>query len=180
MERDGLQARDGGRMRASDRDREATVAVLRDAYVAGRLDLTELGDRAGAVYAASTRGDLRELTADLLCGPTRASWQEHLEIGAYHGIGGCPDGQRGRPFAPMLIMALIWLAIAAAASMPAAAIPLVGLALFALRAACWKPRLPSAEVPGTHLARQAEPSARKATGHFGPASHHVFSHLSLR
>lgn len=140
MVRDGLQARDGVRMRASDRDREATVAVLRDAYVAGRLSLSELRDRAGAAFAASTWGDLRELTADVLCGPAQPSWQEHLEIEAHHSIRACTDGQRRRPFAPMLIMALIWLAIAAAAPMPAAAIPLAGLALFALWAACWKPR----------------------------------------
>jgi hypothetical protein len=140
MVRDDLQARDGDRMRASDRDREATVAVLREAYVAGRLNLSELRDRAGAAYAASTWDDLRELTADLLGGLVEASGREHVGIEAYHGIRACADGQRRRPFAPMLIMALVWLAIAAAAPMPAAAIPLVGLALFAMWAAWWKPR----------------------------------------
>lgn len=55
-------------VRASDQDREATVAVLRDAYVAGRLNLDEVRCRAGAAYSARTWGDLRGLAADLPAG----------------------------------------------------------------------------------------------------------------
>ena len=52
-------------MRASDQDREDAVAVLCDAYAAGRLNLADIRDRAGAAYSARTWGDLRRLTADL-------------------------------------------------------------------------------------------------------------------
>jgi uncharacterized protein DUF1707 len=54
-----------GMMRASDADRDAVVAVLRDAYAAGRLTLEEFGQRSSAAYAGRTWGELRELTADL-------------------------------------------------------------------------------------------------------------------
>ncbi len=55
----------GQRMRASDEDREAVVAVLRDAYTAGRLTLDEFDERTSAAYASKTWGDLRGLTADI-------------------------------------------------------------------------------------------------------------------
>jgi hypothetical protein len=59
-------ARDPGRViRASHRDREAVVAALRDAYVAGRLTLDEFDERTSAAYAGKTWGELRVLTADL-------------------------------------------------------------------------------------------------------------------
>jgi DUF1707 SHOCT-like domain len=59
-------ARDPGRgIRASHRDREAAVAALRDAYVAGRLTLDEFDERTSAAYAGKTWGELRVLTADL-------------------------------------------------------------------------------------------------------------------
>jgi Domain of unknown function (DUF1707) len=54
-----------GMMRASDADRDAVVAVLRDAYAAGRLTLEEFGQRTSAAYAGRTWGELRELVADL-------------------------------------------------------------------------------------------------------------------
>jgi hypothetical protein len=52
-------------IRASDRDRDAVVDTLRDAYVAGRLTLDEFNERTAACYHSRTWGDLRELTADL-------------------------------------------------------------------------------------------------------------------
>ena len=52
-------------MRASDKDREAVVTVLRDAYTAGRLTLEEFDERTSAAYAGKTWGELRVLTADL-------------------------------------------------------------------------------------------------------------------
>jgi hypothetical protein len=134
MSREGLEVPDEGRTRASNRDREATVAALRAAYAAGRLDLGELRDRASAAYAARTWGDLRELTADLPTWLDQASDPD--QPGAQAGIG--PGGPSGRPFVPMGLMGAVWLAIAVAARVPAAAIPLVGLAIFALWAACWR------------------------------------------
>jgi hypothetical protein len=50
---------------ASDAEREACAARLRDAAVEGRLNVTELDERLGAAYRARTRLDLAKLTADL-------------------------------------------------------------------------------------------------------------------
>ena len=55
----------GQRMRASHMDREAVVAVLRNAYIAGRLTLDEFDERTSAAYASKTWGELGALTADL-------------------------------------------------------------------------------------------------------------------
>ena len=52
-------------IRASDRDRDAVVATLRDAYTDGRLTLEEFQERTAAAYGGRTWGDLRELTTDL-------------------------------------------------------------------------------------------------------------------
>jgi hypothetical protein len=52
-------------IRASDRDRDAVVGALRDAYTEGRLSLEEFQERSTAAYAGRTWGDLRELTTDL-------------------------------------------------------------------------------------------------------------------
>jgi Domain of unknown function (DUF1707)/Cell wall-active antibiotics response 4TMS YvqF len=51
--------------RASDAEREATVARLREAAAEGRLTVEELDERIDAAYAASTRAELEPLTADL-------------------------------------------------------------------------------------------------------------------
>jgi hypothetical protein len=52
-------------IRASDHDRDAVVATLRDAFSEGRLTLDEFQERTTAAYSGRTWGDLRELTADL-------------------------------------------------------------------------------------------------------------------
>lgn len=52
-------------IRASDVDRDAVVATLREAYSAGRLTLDEFDERMAAAYASKTWGDLRRLTIDL-------------------------------------------------------------------------------------------------------------------
>lgn len=82
-------ARDPGRgIRASHGDREAVVAVLRDAYVAGRLTLDEFDERTTTAYAGKTWGELRVLTADLPGTP---------EIGAE------PPGPAALPDGPLLM-----------------------------------------------------------------------------
>src|SRR4051812_49284367 len=53
------------RMRASDHEREAAVALLRAAAAEGRLEVEELDERTAAAYAAKTRGELEALTEDL-------------------------------------------------------------------------------------------------------------------
>jgi hypothetical protein len=52
-------------LRASDAEREAVVARLREHGAAGRLDVVELEERIGAAYAAKTRGELVWLLEDL-------------------------------------------------------------------------------------------------------------------
>jgi hypothetical protein len=52
-------------VRASDAEREQAVALLQHGFADGRLTQAELKERAGAAYAARTRAQLRELTADL-------------------------------------------------------------------------------------------------------------------
>lgn len=52
-------------VRASDAERDAAVARLREASREGRLDLDEFGERVAAVYGAATTDDLDRLTADL-------------------------------------------------------------------------------------------------------------------
>jgi hypothetical protein len=52
-------------VRASDAEREQTVALLQRGFADGRLTQAELEERAGAAYAAQTRARLRDLTADL-------------------------------------------------------------------------------------------------------------------
>jgi hypothetical protein len=52
-------------VRASDAEREATIALLRDAAAEGRLTFEELADRIEAASAAVMRSDLSPLTADL-------------------------------------------------------------------------------------------------------------------
>src|SRR5215469_7732529 len=56
-------------IRASDQDRDVVVAVLRDAYTAGRLTLEEFDERTTAAYASRTWGELRKLTEDLPAQP---------------------------------------------------------------------------------------------------------------
>jgi hypothetical protein len=50
---------------ASDAEREHAVALLRRGFADGRLNQAELEERAGAAYAARTRAQLGDLTADL-------------------------------------------------------------------------------------------------------------------
>ena len=52
-------------IRASDKERESVVDVLRDAYTDGRITLEEFDERTSAAYASKTWADLRELTTDL-------------------------------------------------------------------------------------------------------------------
>jgi hypothetical protein len=53
------------RMRASDTEREETVAILRHAVGEGRLDMEEFTDRTTRAYLAKTRGELLELIGDI-------------------------------------------------------------------------------------------------------------------
>jgi hypothetical protein len=52
-------------VRASDAEREQAVALLQRSFADGRLTQEELEERASAAYAALSRAQLRDLTADL-------------------------------------------------------------------------------------------------------------------
>ena len=52
-------------VRASDAEREQTVALLQHNFADGRLTQAELEERAAAAYTALTRAQLHDLTADL-------------------------------------------------------------------------------------------------------------------
>ena len=56
---------DDDRVRASDAERDAAIARLRDAAGEGRLTFEELADRVQDAGTATTRGELAVLTADL-------------------------------------------------------------------------------------------------------------------
>lgn len=143
-----------GAIRASQQDRENVAEVLRQAYAEGRLELPELRDRCGAAYAARTWADLWRLTADLPGPPPAPDLPGH----------GCLAGQdpprpapaASRPFTPMVIMAVIWLAIATLAHAPGVlAMPLIVLALWALYTA-GRPA-PAAGVAHPAAARPPQP-----------------------
>ena len=61
-----------GHFRASHADREQVIAMLKVAFVQGRLSKDELDARMGQTFAARTYGELAELTADLPAGQTVA------------------------------------------------------------------------------------------------------------
>jgi hypothetical protein len=56
--------------RASDAEREAVVARLRNATAEGRLTVEELAERIDVAYAATTLAELEPLTTDLPAGPS--------------------------------------------------------------------------------------------------------------
>lgn len=115
-------------IRASDRDRDAVVTTLRDAYAAGRLTLEEFDERTTAAYAGRTWGELRELTRDLpekaVLGADLPDKPETPETPAEidepeprlpAGQQLPPlDRQHRRPFIPVIPFVLIWLLAARA------------------------------------------------------------------
>ncbi|WP_216844027.1 DUF1707 domain-containing protein [Phytoactinopolyspora alkaliphila] len=53
-------------IRSTDAQRDEVAAMVRAAAGDGRLDLVELDDRLGHVYAAKTHGDLAKIVADIV------------------------------------------------------------------------------------------------------------------
>ena len=56
-------------IRASDADREQTIALLQQNFADGRLTKTELEERTGAACTAQSQAELHDLIADLLATP---------------------------------------------------------------------------------------------------------------
>ena len=120
-------------IRASDADREHTVAVLGAGYTAGRLTLAEFDDRITAAFTSRTWGELRRLTRDLPSWPGRP------------GTPGDPRSARAGPgdqapaaprtgTAPVLL-ALYWLGLSVAAHAADVLIPAVLVLLMVVWAA---------------------------------------------
>lgn len=108
----GLTVVSDGGMRASDRDREKVVEVLRDAYTEGRLTLDEFDDRTTAAYAAKTWGDLLDLTSDLPSGVNLVDPSPVLRPAVPQIQDSAPPPQPARravilPFLPLAFVALI-------------------------------------------------------------------------
>ncbi len=126
-------------IRASDKERDSVVDVLREAYTDGRLTLDEFEERMAAAYAAKTWTDLRQLTGDLpvepVLGADLSYWpqagQPQLVTPAH-----VPQGRRReRPLGRLLPVVFVWILIAAAAGSPdtAAALSVVFICLLACR-----------------------------------------------
>ena len=128
-------------IRASDRERESVVDVLRDAYTDGRLTLEEFEQRTSAAYASKTWSDLRELTGDLPVEPVLGADLPQRQPGSVPVAQVVPSvprlrqGGRDRPLGRLLPVIFVWIMIAAAAGSPdtAAALSVVFICLLACR-----------------------------------------------
>jgi Domain of unknown function (DUF1707) len=63
-----VASQDPGRVRASHADRDQVVALLKAAFVQGRLTKDELEDRVGQTFASRTYAELAMITADIPAG----------------------------------------------------------------------------------------------------------------
>jgi DUF1707 SHOCT-like domain len=125
-------------IRASDKERDSVVDVLRDAYTDGRLTLDEFEERMTAAYASKTWTDLRQLTSDLPIEPLLgADLARRPQPGQPQMVtpAAVPQGRSNRPLGRLLPVVFIWILIAAAAGSPdtAAALSVVFICLLACR-----------------------------------------------
>lgn len=120
-----------GAMRASDRDREATVAVLREAYAEGRLTLAELQARVQDAYTAVTWSQLDVLTADLP--QVRQQAGEVVRLRAVSAASPAP----GLLATAVLVSGLAWLGIVTGGWPLAVVVPVLAATLLVLAAAWW-------------------------------------------
>ena len=108
-------------IRASDKERESVVDVLRDAYTDGRLTLEEFEERTSAAYASKTWTDLRELTADLPVEPVLGADLPQRHLPPQQVVPSVPrprQGGRDRPLGRLLPVIFVWIMFAAAAGSP--------------------------------------------------------------
>lgn len=119
-------------IRASDGDREHTLAVLRAGYTAGRLTLAEFDDRITAAFTSRTWGELRRLTWDLPPWPGAAGSPRGTRAGSAQ-AGAADDQAPLAPRAtPVLLLALYWLGLSLAAHAADVLIPAVLVLLMVL------------------------------------------------
>ena len=123
-------------IRASDKERETVVDVLRDAYTDGRLTLDEFDERTSAAYSARTWADLRELTGDLPVEPVLGADLPQATVPrAAPPVERPQERRRERPLGRLLPVVFIWIMISAAAGYPetAAALSVIFICLLACR-----------------------------------------------
>jgi len=95
-------------LRASDRDRQQVVDLLRSGLEDGRLTMEEYTDRMGLAYQAVTHGDLARLHADL---PAAGSWAPGGKNGPTAAAGVARPGVFGGLPAVLRVLWTIWLAV---------------------------------------------------------------------
>ena len=128
-------------IRASDKERDSVVDVLRDAYTDGRITLEEFEERTSAAYASKTWTDLRELTSDLPAEPVLGAGLPQRPphprpvAQVVPAVPRPRHGGRNRPLGRLLPVIFAWIMIAAAAGSPdtAAALSVVFICLLACR-----------------------------------------------
>jgi hypothetical protein len=131
-------------IRASDKERDSVVDVLRDAYTDGRLTLDEFDERMSAAYAAKTWTELRELTADLPVEPLLGADLNYRSQPAQPQsaplTAGPRQARRDRPLGRLLPVLFVWILISASAGSPdvAAALSTLFICLLACRLASGK------------------------------------------
>ena len=77
----------GAGTRASDRERDAVVQRVQDAFAEGRLDDAEFDERSRAALTARTHADLDALLADLPAAPAAPAPRPRSRV---------PGGSRSR------------------------------------------------------------------------------------
>jgi hypothetical protein len=88
----------GGRLRASDAEREEIATIVREAVGEGRLDMGEGDARLATLYAAKYRDELGPIVNDL---PAGQAWQRQAAGGSEDPRGQWAPGPWGRgPWGP--------------------------------------------------------------------------------
>jgi hypothetical protein len=98
-----VASQDPGRVRASHADRDQVVALLKAAFVQGRLTKDELEDRVGQTFASRTYAELAVITADIPAGLVAAELRR----------GGSRAPQQGDAWGAGLVIAAVLLVGAA-------------------------------------------------------------------
>ena len=125
-------------IRASDADREYAVGILRDGYACGRLTLAEFDERITAAFASRTWAICSHSPTICRPGRGRATRQHRSPLPRPVPA---PGGRRaastlaveGARILPMVLIALLWIALAFSVHASGALIPVVFLLLMAVR-----------------------------------------------
>ncbi len=116
------------RLRASDTEREETVARVHQALTEGRLDLAEVEERVAAAYAARHRDELPALLADLpasvsasATGDAPPAWSGLWASTVWRARSSLlgpqvpPTAAQCRSAAWLVVIAIVWMAVCALA-----------------------------------------------------------------